>query len=199
MQCTRCGAENPDAGVFCFNCGSNLSASLTAVPSVPSYLVPGSSGSAQAPPLSSHTSPAQLSSDIERIRNEHPELIGIGGWLLWFCIATTIIAPLVNVVSIMSEPSGYSIIDLALAAYMVVTGANLWRMSSRALQLTKILLAIQFWIGLLLFVIQIAASASGDTGSSSDAGAFRMLVGSTIWWFYFKKSKRVKATFGRSF
>jgi len=197
MHCAGCGAENPDAGVFCFNCGNALTSPHAAVASIASYPIPG--GSVQAAPSFPPTSPGQLTSEVERIRNEHPELIGIGGWLLWFCIVTTIIAPVVNVVSIMSKPSGYSIIDLALAVYMVITGVNLWRISTRALRLTKVLLAIQFWIGTFLFVIQIAASASGDTTSSSDAGGFRMLVGSIIWWFYFKKSKRVKATFGRAF
>jgi low temperature requirement protein LtrA len=83
---------------------------------------------------------------------------------------------------------------------MIITGVNLWRQTGRALRFTKILLAIQFWLGLVLFVLQIASSNTESTPrtSSSDAAGFRMLITSIIWWFYFKKSKRVKATFGKT-
>lgn len=138
--------------------------------------------------------------EVERIRTEHPELIGVGGWLLWFCIVTTVIAPVINVASILSDPSVYSVIDMALVAYMIITGVNLWRLTGRALRLTKVLLAIQFWFGIVLFIIQIASSNTESTSgtSSSDTAGFRMLITSIIWWFYFKKSKRVKATFGKT-
>jgi low temperature requirement protein LtrA len=139
-------------------------------------------------------------SEVERIRTEHPELIGVGGWLLWFCIVTTVIAPIINVVTLLSDSSAYSVIDLALVAYMIITGVNLWRLTGRALRLTKVLLAIQFWLGIVLIIIQIASSNTESTSgtSSSDTAGFRMLVTSTIWWFYFKRSKRVKATFGKT-
>jgi hypothetical protein len=138
--------------------------------------------------------------EAERIRLENPELIGVGGWLLWFCIITTIVAPLINIGSSFSNPSVTSAIDLGLATFMVITGVNLWRIKPRGLRLTKVLLAIQFWLGGVLFIAQIGTAATGSSveDTHSDAGAFRMIVGSTIWWFYFKKSKRVRATFGRT-
>jgi hypothetical protein len=197
--CTDCGSQNPNAGVFCFNCGKALAGSPAEAIAMPASIVVPVIG--QASPTSSPVAPIQsTASEVERIRTEHPELIGVGGWLLWFCIVSTVIAPLINVVSTLSDPSAYSVIDLALVAYMIITGVNLWRQTGRALRFTKILLAIQFWLGLVLFVLQIASSNTESTPrtSSSDAAGFRMLITSIIWWFYFKKSKRVKATFGKT-
>lgn len=199
MFCTACGSQNPNAGVFCFNCGKTLAV----LPTEPSVM----HASVAAPviglasPSSIPVAPVQTTAiEVERIRMEHPGLIGVGGWLLWFCIVTTVIAPIINVASILSDPTVYSVIDLALVAYMIITGVNLWRLTGRALRLTKVLLAIQFWLGIVLFIIQIASSNTESTSgtSSSDTAGFRMLVTSIIWWFYFKKSKRVKATFGKT-
>jgi hypothetical protein len=198
--CTACGSQNPDAGAYCFNCGK----SLTSLPheSERNLITPVAAAGFElvAPPSVPARHSQQPDQEVERIRRENPELIGVGGWLLWFCIITTIIAPLINIGSTLSSPSAFSVIDLGLAAFMLITGVNLWRITPRALRLTKILLAIQFWLGVVLFIAQIAGSATESSAgdSRSDTGAFRMLVGSTIWWFYFKKSKRVKATFGRT-
>jgi len=197
--CTDCGSQNPDAGAFCFNCGKALvSSPVEAIAMSASVAAPVI---VQTSPTPSPVATIQSTAcEVERIRTEHPELIGVGGWLLWFCIVTTVIAPVINVASILSDPSVYSVIDMALVAYMIITGVNLWRLTGRALRLTKVLLAIQFWFGIVLFIIQIASSNTESTSgtSSSDTAGFRMLITSIIWWFYFKKSKRVKATFGKT-
>ena len=200
MFCAACGSQNPDAGAFCFNCGKALAGFLNE--SKTNLVVPvGAAANEQmAPPPAVTPRPKQPAPEVERIRHEHPGQIGVGGWLLWFCIMTTIVTPMIDIGSTLSNPSAISVMGLGLTAFVVSTGVNLWKMRPRALRLTKILLAIQFWLGLLLFIAEIAATANESSAGDSrpDSGPFRMLVSSIIWWFYFKKSKRIKATFGRN-
>jgi hypothetical protein len=198
MFCAVCGSENPDMGGYCFSCGKPLGGaslvigvSAAAVPAVP------------PPELSdSNAAPDQRQGDpeVERIRTQHPELVGVGGWLGWFCVVITIISPAIVLLGTFSEPSAYSAIDVGLAAFSIFTGVSIWKVSPRALKLTRILLIIQFCLGALLVLAQIldSSSATSSHGSTSDPTGTRMLVGSVIWFSYFKKSKRVKATFGRN-
>jgi hypothetical protein len=157
-----------------------------------------------APPDLNHSNAAldqhQRDPEVERIRTQHPELVGIGGWLGWFCVVITIISPAIILLGTFSEPSAYSAIDLGLAAFSIFTGVNVWKVSPRALRLIRILLLIQFCLGALLVLAQIfdASSAASSHSATSDPTGTRMLIGSVIWLWYFKKSKRVKATFGRN-
>jgi len=198
MLCAVCGSENPDMGGYCFSCGKPLGEA--------SLVIGGSAAAvAAAPPQElndSNGAPDQRQGDpeVERIRTQYPGLVGVGGWLGWFCIVITVISPAIVLVGTFSEPSVYSVIDVGLAAFSIFTGVSIWRVSSRALKLTKILLIIQLCLGALLVVAQIleSSSATSSHSSSSDPTGARMLAGSVIWFSYFKKSKRVKATFGRN-
>jgi formylglycine-generating enzyme required for sulfatase activity len=138
-------------------------------------------------------------SETERFRREHPSLVGIGGWLLFFCIAATIISPGVAIIASLANFSLYSILDLGLAGFSIFTGANLWTLNPKAFTYTKILLWTQLCLGVLFSLAQIITAAAEPVhpGHPNTAGG-RMLVGSIIWLLYFAKSKRVKATFGHS-
>jgi len=197
MFCTTCGSQNPEVGAFCFNCGkplvthgSAVGTSAAAVSPAPEVMTaPSHSPDAAAPePAESLVDP-----EIQRLRSEHPEWVGVGGWLGWFCIIATVISPLVILAGIASQPSVYSVFDVALGAFSVYTGVCLWKVLPRALRMTKILLIVQFCIGALLLLGQIV-----DSSAKSDPAVMRMLVGAIVWFSYFKKSKRVKATFGRT-
>ena len=198
MLCSVCGSENPDMGGFCFSCGRPLGGA--------SLVIGGSAAAvAAAPPQElndSNVAPDQPQGDpeVERIRTQYPELVGVGGWLGWFCVVITVISPAIVLVGTFSEPSVYSAIDVGLAAFSIFTGVSIWKVSSRALKLTKILLITQFCLGALLVLAQMleSSSATSSHSSSSDPTGVRMLVGCVIWFSYFKKSKRVKATFGRN-
>jgi hypothetical protein len=198
MLCAVCGSENPDMGGYCFSCGKPLGgASLVidgSAAAVPAVLPPELNNSNAAPDQ------RQGDPEVERIRTQYPGLVGVGGWLAWFCIVITVISPAIVLVGTFSEPSVYSVIDVGLAAFSIFTGVSIWKVSSRALKLTKILLIIQLCLGALLVVAQIleSSSATSSHSSSSDPTGMRMLAGSVIWFSYFKKSKRVKATFGRN-
>lgn len=139
---------------------------------------------------------AASGSEVERIRSEYPNLVGVRGWLLWFCIGTTIIGPATTLYLVFADPDIYSVFDVALAAFPVVVGINLWRVTPKALRLTKILLIIEVCVWALLTVEHIVLLATGGTGIAP--GAPRMLIFAIVWLFYFKKSKRVMATYGRS-
>jgi hypothetical protein len=198
MYCVGCSAQNPDAGVFCFNCGRELvvSPSTGAV----QHYTPVADGTSMYPAVPSQSPELRPGAAVETIRNEYPNLVGVGGWLLWFCIVTTIISPAVVLVSTLSHPSGYSLIDVCLAAFSVFTGVSLWKANPQALRLTKILLVIQFCFGALLFIGELINS-SGDSSTSntaSDPSGLRMLVFALIWFLYFKKSKRVRIVYGRA-
>jgi formylglycine-generating enzyme required for sulfatase activity len=142
---------------------------------------------------------SRTESEAERIRREHPNLVGIGGWLLWFCIVITIISPAVVVIGAIAKPSLSSLLDLGLAVYGIFAGVKLWKIDPKALTYTKVFLWIQFGLGVLFSLTQImvAVTEPAHPGSPDTAGG-RMFVGSIIWLLYFAKSKRVKATFGHS-
>ena len=191
-----CGSQNPDVGSFCYNCGKPLTqvmvspsgAAVAPAPRVAPTHQPATQPGAAAPADLPAADPELL-----RIRSEHPELVGVGGWLGWFSIVIGVLSPLFILGGIISEPSVYSVFDLALGAFSIYTAVLIWRVSPRALRMTKILLILEFCIAALLLVAQLS-----DTSSKSDPAATRMLFGSIVWFSYFKKSRRVKATFGRS-
>jgi hypothetical protein len=199
MYCVRCSAQNPDAGVFCFNCGRELVVSPADV--VVQQFNPVADGTPIYPAVSGQSPELhQPGAAVETIRNEYPNLVGVGGWLLWFCIVTAVISPTIVLVSTLSHPSGYSLIDVCLAAFSVFTGVSLWKAKPQALRLTKILLIIQFCLGALLFIGELISSTedSSTSNTASDPSGLRMLVFALIWFLYFKKSKRVRIVYGRA-
>jgi zinc-ribbon domain len=191
MYCSDCGAQNPDVSSFCFGCGKALAPSIpqpaAAIPAVANP-TPATVASREEESLHRPVDP-----EIERIRVEHPELIGVGGWLKWFCFVVTILSPLIVVAGAFSDFTGYSLFDLGLAAYSIYTGVNVWNVSPRALRFVKVLLIIHFCLGALIIIGNLGTPAANDPAGS------RMLISSIVWFSYFKKSKRVKATFGRPF
>ncbi len=197
MFCVHCGAYLESSAASCSVCGKpNPVGNATSSSSAASVAVASAPAPSAAPPALAQERP---SPEVERLRAEHPELVGVRGWLAWFCIIAAIISPIIVVVGILSEPSPYSVFHLALAVFSVVTGIAIWKLWPQALKLTKILLIIQFVIGAILVASQILnSSAMASSNASPDAGGARALVGSIVWFSYFKKSRRVRATFGRN-
>jgi hypothetical protein len=116
----------------------------------------------------------------------------VGGWLLLFCIDFTILTPARALFEIVFEPWAYSsALILCLGVLSLVTGINVWTRTSRALWLTKLMLAVLFCVGLLALGLEIASA-------TFDYGDIDVMAQAVIWFLYFKKSKRVRATFGRS-
>ena len=124
MLCAVCGSENPDMGGYCFSCGKPLGGaslviggSAAAVPAVHPQELNDSNGA-----------PDQRQNDpeVERIRTQYPGLVGVGGWLGWFCIVITVISPaivlvgtILGAVSILSHRCrSCRILDLHRRQYM---------------------------------------------------------------------------------
>ena len=115
---------------------------------------------------------------------------GVGGWLLLFCVGLTILSPL-NLLLEISKESGFTfvvIFDICLICFCIYTGFCLWTVRPNAVKLAKIYLIILFIIGILAII--------GSKSSEEYGVSFRTILASIIWFSYFYKSKRVKATYG---
>lgn len=197
MFCKECGSENPATARVCGNCGSALPGET---------LPPGESKteivSSQLPEESKEiTPPDDASSSSER--RKHP-LYGAGGWLLLFCIGTAIANPLITIVQVLHSKNVLTaVLAFALAAFALDVGVSLWRLRPDALSVTK----VYFIVLLVLAGVEIlgwlytfnAAKEAAEPGPDSGLwSAARLILFVGIWWSYFKKSKRVKVTFGRN-
>jgi hypothetical protein len=126
-----------------------------------------------------------------------PDLRGVGGWLLFFCISLTVLAPLLMFVRV--SASGFAlegIVDLVLAAFGMLVGFMVWTVSPRSF----VLLWIYFGITAALLMLGIVSTLTNTEAEPSQEVfyMFRALVSTIIWFLYFKKSDRVQATFGRN-
>jgi len=189
MFCARCGQQIPDASEICPLCGREATLKFDPPPA----MVAAAPAPAVAP---GHVrwpdEPATIGPPMRR-----PDLKGVGGWLLFFCISLTFLAPLLLVVRAWGgalELEG--IIDIALTAFGVIVGIMVWNVHQRAF----LLLWIYFGLMALLLVLGIVGSVTAP--EAGDPREFVQLVralGATIIWFlYFRKSDRVQATFGRN-
>jgi hypothetical protein len=147
--------------------------------------------------------------ETSRIRKERPDLVGIGGWLLLFCIVSTIVIPLG---ALSTAPSGVRIspvgliLVLCFVALSLFAGISVWCQSSKALFYTKVFLIAVFCWGVMCLLgaaiievrMEMASTPTAAIESEGLAGGFRPFFWSLLWFAYFKRSKRVRATFGRN-
>ncbi len=180
MFCARCGEQIPDASKICPLCGRETSIQIE--PPAPL-------------PTTSHPRVAALT---------FPVVIGpsgVGGWLLLFCVVLTILAPLPI---LMRASSGwrliprYSFNDLRVL-YGIVVGGALWLKQPVSLMLLRIYFIIAAATAVLSVLNLIA------TALRMHVSLFLMpnftpaleYVGIILLWFaYFRKSVRVRNTYG---
>lgn len=118
-------------------------------------------------------------------------LQGVGGWLLLFCIVTTILNPLVLILTPLPNtlsPPGLVIV-CAMTTLSVCTGISLWRVASNALTWAKIYFAV-------LLCVQCLGLLGKLVRTPNRVGALLGITVTLAWLAYFMKSKRVRATFG---
>jgi hypothetical protein len=186
MFCARCGEQIPDASELCPLCGREATLNLPPPPPLP---VP-----AAAPALGQirwFDEPQNIGAPMRR-----PDLKGVGGWLLFFCILRTVFAPLAMVVRVSS--AGFNlgtIFDLAFTAFGVFVGIMIWTVNASAFMLLWIFFSVS---AVLLILAIIATSLSGIRGVEHMGQLVWALAFTIIWFAYFKKSDRVQATFGRN-
>ena len=180
MFCARCGEQIPDASETCPLCGRE--ASIHIDPPAPLPTVPHPRSAALT--LPAITGPS-----------------GVGGWLLFFCIGRTIFAPLTI---LMQTAAGWRLSPAYLfydvrVLYGMVVGAALWLERPISLMLLRIYFIIT-GAAAVLGVLNVVAAALGTNESlflmPRFAGTFGA-VGITLLWFgYFRKSARVRNTYG---
>jgi hypothetical protein len=121
---------------------------------------------------------------------------GVQGWLLLFCIAITILGPLffsirpyTRPLSIMSSIIHYA--DAARTIYGIYVGIAIWRKKPVALNHVKIFLIWTFVLANLVIARSLGNAKTMAIGVAS-------LCSISVWWLYFKESKRVRMIFGRN-
>ena len=186
MFCARCGGQIPDISEMCPLCGREATLNLPPPPPLPA--------AAAAP------APAQIRwpDDSQQFRApvRRPDLEGIGGWLLFFCVSMTVLTPLFILARV--GGSGFevtTIIDLSFSAFGLFVGIMVWTVSAHAF----LLLWIYFGLSAALQVLAIVASfLAPEQNPEQMFQLFRGLILTFVWFLYFKKSDRVQATFGRN-
>lgn len=195
VRCLKCGDQNPSDCSFCTVCGASLkpisspvfvSSTVTAFgAAVPSAKNEETVGEVQ------HVSATQQVADPLR---------GVGGWLLLFCVGLIFIAPLYGAAEILENPTDVFVIvfDLSLAAFSIYTGITIWRIQPIALKLVKAYFIVSLVVACLAILGSFSADLKETQGKTTSplVIGLRLLVYVAIWWSYFKKSARVKATFG---
>ena len=127
------------------------------------------------------------------------ELIGVNGWLLWFCVTFTILSPLNllrYIVNLAKSETGISLIvssavSIAIVAYGIVVGIRLWLIRPNSLKQAKIFLIVSLCINLLIIAFSILM---GESLSSKIRPTITSVI-LIIWWSYLRLSVRVRNTY----
>ena len=144
---------------------------------------------------------------------------GVGGWLVFFCVVLTILGPLhflaqISIAwkqfppvfaqfpnlktAIMWEQAGL----IALLIYGFIVGCMIWNGNPRGREIAKKFLLIRLFgfIGIEFITVVIMRELPSQVVASVIDGVavavFVNLISFLIWWLYFKKSKRVRNTYG---
>jgi hypothetical protein len=147
---------------------------------------------------------------------------GIGGWLLFFCVSLTILSPLnylyrICKFSLELKQSQLLLVQFpnlktaamweffgifAILLYGFIVGCMIWNRNPNGRKIAKKFLLIRLFglIGIVFISIiimgdmpfKVVASVIGSAVSS----IFLNFIWFLIWWFYFKRSKRVRNTYG---
>ncbi|HWG39836.1 MAG TPA: DUF2569 family protein [Candidatus Acidoferrales bacterium] len=189
MFCARCGQQIPDASEICPLCGREATLKLDPPPAMPTATPAAAAAPGQ---IQWPAEPAVIGPPMRR-----PDLKGVGGWLMFFCISLTLLSPLFMAARVWGDGMGLvSMIDIAVTAFGMVVGIMLWNVHPRAF------LLLWIYFGLLAFflVLGIAGSFVGSEEQNPNQFVllFRGLIYVIVWFSYFKKSDRVQATFGRN-
>ncbi len=130
-----------------------------------------------------------------------PDYYGVGGWLLFFCFTTTFVGPAQLLYgAIRSRTPFERFWDIGLAAAFVFIGIKLWTNGPRAFFWVQVYFLVRFsLIAFLVIAVIISKRPIFNADHSFNSwleAAMSGLAGVLMWWLYFKKSKRVRATYG---
>jgi hypothetical protein len=187
MFCARCGEQIPDACEICPQCGREANLSPQSGPSAvvqAAFPAPEQIGALSSP----NFAPAAV---LPLKQKE------VGGWLMFFCILLILVVPIAVMAMAWSGNLGIEVVfNIAWAAYGVLVGAMLWNVRPRAF----LLLWIYFGMTALIVALAVFNLATREDGATTQDSilVFRSIIYSVVWFLYFKRSDRVKATFGRN-
>lgn len=179
MFCARCGQQIPESSEVCPLCGREANIQLP-----PSNPVGADAAVASSPVYPGYT----------------PGLNGVGGWLLFFCIITTIITPLgnlPNLARLAAIHNPWAFYYLAIVIFSVVVGVSVWRVSQDAIPLLRAYFA-SFVIWEALRISTVVIVMHNSSFDLSMMYRIRTLIWAIVWGAYFHRSQRVRATFGRN-
>jgi hypothetical protein len=142
---------------------------------------------------------------------------GVKGWLLLLSVSMAILTPMTGLASIMAVTDGLKpyfdqdpalfklvlisgICNICLLVYSMYAGVSLWRVSPNAAASAKRYLVVLFHYSFFsIFLPQLVGlSEKTTTEIYKDNPLYNLLVmlEACMWYFYLRKSKRVKATYG---
>lgn len=202
MFCVACGSKNPDGALYCQRCGKAVN-------------------HAEFPDTRPQNPEAERPALAKRLTDsDSSRLVGVRGWLLLLCWTLCIVGPLYNAsILVMSwqEASAYlSSVPgsrdmlLILSIYVVLTtifgvyaGRCLWNVTPGAVALGKSFFVFKLVAGTLAFawVLSLETLPNEVRRNVGAEGAKHVISGTVvflIWFIYLFKSKRVRATYGRS-
>lgn len=166
--------------------------------------------------------------DIEAFKEEDREkgeqpvpLIGVKGWLLFFCISLIFIGPIISLPTIIvylvniNNPLNYDplpnlilnidvIVSTLILLFGIYVGITIWRVRPNSIRYANIFLNAYLGYTILSFLIIFTIVPSYDIIYNSETVGFLgdtfretvYSIGSVIVWkLYLKKSERVKNTF----
>ena len=168
MFCNKCGGTVTDTQIVCNSCGSAVIVATT-----PKYV-------SRTPALDKHA----------KLRAEHPDLQGVGGWLGLFAWTNLLVGPVTYFVQSGFPPKfwitwflfGGNRVYGALVGYLIVEQSPL------ALVNARVHLGIQLVLYSLLALLELSA------GQTPGPTSLRLALHSVVWQLYFLFSKRVKLT-----
>jgi hypothetical protein len=196
MFCARCGQQIPDACDICPLCGRESTLKVDPPPAISGPAAVAAPGQIQWPDETVAINPPA----------RRPDLRGVGGWLLIYCELLTILAPAFFLLfywfALKLHPRRFSgITDLARVAFGMIVGIFLWARRSGALTLLNIYFLV-LAVSIVLFGLESYFYGLRLHRSFFLSLQFKSLVlnmGVTILWFaYFKRSVRVRNTYGRN-
>jgi hypothetical protein len=142
---------------------------------------------------------------------------GVKGWLLLLSVSMAILTPMTGLTSIMAvtnelkpyfdqDPALFKLVlisgicNISLLVYSMYAGVSLWRVSPNAAASAKRYLVVLFHYSFFSIFLPQLVGLSEKTRLEiyKDNPLYNLIVmlEACMWYFYLRKSKRVKATYG---
>ena len=177
--------------LFCQNCGQEHTSQV--------YVCP----------RCGHQQPASASAPVNAIVPQPAdELFGVGGWLLFFCISLTFLAPawqarigaraLRNLatarvpIQTLLRLGSVGAIYSGLAVFSCIAGVILWTQRPQGVNVAKAYLLVAAVLPISLYLLLYASGMHVDLVRI----IFGRLLYSVTWFSYLTASRRVKVTYG---